>query len=175
MSQAPFWRRAFGGRGRQAMNQRSGYRLRLLGLSVGAAAFLAFTAAEASPVGARSAADLNSGTYQVVVVTAGGKSYRSLWHLHVVANHITGTSEWDCCPGHRVDKLSGQIGLKETDEETLTSVDITRFCVGQGQPAPCKQEYSSTNIGDTRVQGTWSGTGGSGRWTLYLDRVDVRF
>src|SRR5262245_11072964 len=114
-------------------------------------------APEASSVGVRSEADLSSGSYDVVVVTGGGKRYSSLWHLQVVGSRITGTSDWDCCPGQRVDKLAGTV----TGEGADLRVSITRVCTGYGQPGPCQQVYLGAPHA-TRLEGSWSGTGGSG-------------
>jgi hypothetical protein len=138
-------------------------------LGAGGLALLVLVAPQASSVNVRATEGLQSGTYQVVVKT-GGKMYRSVWHLRVVANRINGTSEWECCPGHRVDRLSGKI----TDSDQVT---ITRFCAGQGQPSPCQQVYEGS-LSNTRIEGTWSGTGSAGggaAWTLYLDRMDIKF
>jgi hypothetical protein len=101
-----------------------------------------------------------------------GTTYSSVWHLQIVANRVTGTSEWDCCPGHRVDRLAGTL----TKERSSYVLRLTRFCAGQGQPGSCQQVYRSIPFETTsRVAGDWSGTGGSGSWTLYVDRMDVKF
>jgi hypothetical protein len=142
---------------------------RLALLSAGALAFLAFAAPEASSVHLRSTAGLDSGSYQVVA-RLGGRTYPSVWHLKVVASHLTGFSEWDCCPGRRVDKLQGRI----TAGSLIT---ITRDCRGQGYAGSCQQVYEGSFVSDSSptLAGTWSGTGGSGTWTLYLNRIDVSF
>jgi hypothetical protein len=147
------------------MNTRRRKLVRLASLGASALAFLAVAAPEASPVDARSTARLESGTYQVITGYS-GRTYRSVWHLEVAASRITGTSEWDCCPGWRVDKLLGTI--------TEDGVEITRFCTGQGNTQPCEQLYKGEPIG-TRLKGTWSGNGRSGTWTLYFEPLDFKF
>jgi hypothetical protein len=101
-----------------------------------------FAAPEASSVRAHSTAglppaSLDSGSYQTVQTYA-GRTYRSTWRLKVtpgISNWlITGISEWDCCPGRRLDPLRGTIGEGGT-------VEVTRDCTDQGNPEPCKQVF----------------------------------
>jgi hypothetical protein len=149
--------------------------MRVASLSAGALALLAFAASEASSVRARSTADLPSaslasGSYQTVQTYA-GRTYRSTWRLTVtpgISNWlITGISEWDCCPGRRLDPLRGKIGEGGT-------VEISRDCTGQGNPEPCKQVFRGS-FSEKTASGTWSGNGRSGTWTLYVHRLDVKF
>ena len=100
---------------------------------------------------------LKSGTYHV---TQG--NWESTWRLKVEKNgKITGTSEWTCCPNHRVDPMKGRI--------TGNTVEIKRDCSGQGYSGACNQTYKGKIVGD-RIEGTCSGTGlvAGSTWTLYL-------
>lgn len=107
---------------------------------------------------------LVSGVYQVDANNR-GTVHRSTWTLEVSGNKISGSSEWQCCPGKRVDPLEGQI-----DGESVT---IVRDCRGQGITVECRQIYSG-KIGNGVIQGTFSGVLGSQSdsspqnvWTLY--------
>jgi hypothetical protein len=157
------------------MNPRPRKLVQVASLSAGALALLAFAAPEASSVRARSTADLPpaglaSGTYQTIQTYA-GRTYRSTWRLRVTPGIskwlVTGISEWDCCPGRRLDPLRGTIGEGGT-------VEISRDCTGQGSPEPCKQVFRGY-FSEKTVRGTWSGNGRSGTWTLYANRLDVKF
>lgn len=95
-----------------------------------------------------------SGTYAAQV-----DQWSSTWMIRVEGSEITGSSQWSCCPGHRVDMLSGK--------REGARVTLRRDCSGQGQPGTCSQTY----VGEIRggqVVGTWSGTGGQGNWKLTL-------
>jgi WSC domain. len=94
-------------------------------------------------------ANLSSGTYQVAADNA-GTIHNSTWTLQVSGNQITGTSQWDCCPGPRVDALTGRIEGNR--------VIIERDCSGQGWEGECRQVYDGT-IGGGTIEGSWSGTG----------------
>lgn len=102
------------------------------------------------------AVGLAGGRYDVVV--DGG--FRSVWTLSVSGTQISGSSTWDCCPGPRVDGLSGQISANQ--------VTIVRDCNGQGQ-TNCRQTYVGS-ISNGSVSGTWSGTfeHGGASWTMTL-------
>ena len=71
---------------------------------------------------------LKSGDYQVVVawpdgvVKAGER--KSTWHLTVADGQVTGTSDWDCCPGVRHDPVNGKINAN--------TISFLRDCTGQG-------------------------------------------
>ncbi len=78
----------------------------------------------------------------------------SLWNVTVTAaGDITGTSVWVCCPGPRIDALSGKV--------TGTQVVVNRDCSGFGFEGPCTQVFTGTVGADGQVRGTWSGTGAS--------------
>jgi hypothetical protein len=98
---------------------------------------------------------IRSGTYRVVAA-----GHRSTWTLSVSGNAITGSSTWACCPGARTDPLNGNILPGGT-------VRIVRDCTGQGAVGPCRQVYTGSRVGNT-IQGSWTGTGGPGTWTLSL-------
>lgn len=106
------------------------------------------------------AAPLRSGTYQVET-RVGDKDYQSTWTLEVSGNRITGTSEWNCCPGRRVDPLTGRIDGAQ--------VVIERDCRGQGSGDDCRQTYEGT-IANGFITGTFSGTGAwqDANWKLHL-------
>jgi len=97
---------------------------------------------------------LTSGSYQVEV-----PPFFSTWRFNVNGADITGISEWTCCPGPRQDSLYGHI--------LNNSVTITRDCSGQGWPGYCSQTYVGKIKGD-QIRGTWSGTGGGGKWRMQL-------
>jgi hypothetical protein len=101
---------------------------------------------------------LKNGNYRVKVVA--GQMLQSVWTLEISGSNITGKSEWDCCPGHRIDPLNGRI---ENDH-----VVIERDCSGQGY-GECHQVYIGTLVGDL-ITGSFTGTGATGNasWTLYL-------
>ena len=86
-------------------------------------------------------------------VKVGG--YLSTWMIAVEGNLIEGASQWSCCPGFRVDKLSGIINGDR--------VTIIRHILGQGYPESGIQTYQG-NIRDRKVSGTWAGLGGGGNW-----------
>ena len=88
--------------------------------------------------------------------------WKSVWRLNVSNGQITGTSEWACCPGHRIDKMTGYI--------SGNSVFITRDCSGQGYQGKCKQIYQG-EIKNNRINGTCSGTGIGVKdtWILFLN------
>ncbi len=102
---------------------------------------------------------LVSGIYRV---TQG--RWRSTWTLRVVNGQIRGTSEWTCCPGHRIDPIKGRI--------SGNTVVMERDCSGQGWNGACRQIFRGHIQGD-RIEGTCSGTGlysGSlQKWVLYLN------
>lgn len=104
---------------------------------------------------------LQSGTYEVDV-SSGGRQHHSTWTLDVLNGVITGSSGWDCCPGPRVDPLSGAIVGQE--------VNIVRDCSGQGFEGACTQTYHGRVEGNV-IRGTITGTGippSGASWTLYL-------
>lgn len=103
---------------------------------------------------------LISGTYKVEN-TNSGTTYVSTWTLEVSGNQITGTSDWPCCPGRRLDPLRGSVAGNR--------VTIARDCRGQGYVGECRQEFVGTIVSGV-VQGKASGTGAAPNnvWTLYL-------
>ena len=100
---------------------------------------------------------LLSGTYQVEQ----GR-YKSTWKLRVSNGRISGTSEWDCCPGHRIDAVRGTL--------SGNSVVLERDCSGEGWNGSCRQTYRGKIKGD-RITGPCTGTGltAGDTWVLYLD------
>ncbi len=109
--------------------------------------------------GASGTAALTSGTYLVVANNA-GTAYSSTWVLNVAGGKITGESHWTCCPGPRVDPLSGSTGGGK--------VTINRDCSNQGQTACVHQTFTGTITAPGVVSGTWTGDGAEGgdTWTL---------
>ncbi len=102
---------------------------------------------------------LRSGTYQVVATETIGPSYPGRWVLKVSGGSITGTSYWSCCPGPRVDALTGSTGGGR--------VTITRDCSGQGQTSCVKQVYTGMIAADGSVRGTWESNDNLlGPWTM---------
>lgn len=103
---------------------------------------------------------LRSGTYRVETTAEDGQRYASTWRLRVEKNRIKGESEWDCCPGHRIDPLVGRI---EGDR-----VIIERQCHGQGLRDRCHQVYEGRIHGNV-IEGSFTHNGAyGGRWTLYV-------
>jgi len=98
-----------------------------------------------------------SGTYRV---TQG--HWESTWRVRVVNGRITGTSEWTCCPGHRIDPIRGSV--------SGNIVIMERNCSGQGWNGPCRQIFRG-KIKGNRIMGTCTGTGlgGGSPWVLYLN------
>jgi hypothetical protein len=88
----------------------------------------------------------------------------STWTLEVDEDQITGTSEWDCCPGHRIDPLKGQI-------KDGNNVIIERDCKGQGWEGSCYQVYSGI-IKDDTITGSYlsrtDSDSANALWRMYL-------
>lgn len=105
---------------------------------------------------------LKSGSYRLDH-QVGGTVWHSTWRLKVNNGRIFGTSEWSCCPSHRIDPMKGYI--------SGNSVVIERNCSGQGWKEPCRQIYKG-EFKDGHIEGTASGTGLSAgnQWILYLDQ-----
>ena len=107
---------------------------------------------------------LDSGVYDVRVSYRGSATkYRSYWKLTVTGNRIRGTSFWTCCPGQRSDPLSGSI----TGDRAV----VVRDCRGQGQKGPCRQTFVFTARTATRLEGTYTGTGGRGDSIVVLTQA----
>ncbi len=104
---------------------------------------------------------LRSGAYRMQAHS--DRTYGSLWELEVVGDRITGSSQWDCCPGRRTDTLQGRLRGDQ--------VTISRSCAGQGAAAPCKQVYEGKVAGD-RVGGSFNQNGRFAGWWK-LDLTDV--
>ena len=104
-----------------------------------------------------------TGTYKAVAMSR-GTAYPGTWTVTVRAGRISGRSAWTCCPGKRVDPLSGTV--------KGTRVVILRNCAGQGMPADCRQTYTGTVRANGTVSGTWTGSFASGSGdTFSLTRV----
>lgn len=86
--------------------------------------------------------------------------YKGIWIIGNDGQKIFGASKWSCCPGFRVDRISGEINGDR--------VNITRYIIGQGSESGT-QTWSGTIQGD-RISGSWSGLGGSGSWSAYIKR-----
>lgn len=86
--------------------------------------------------------------------------YKAMWIVGNDGRKIFGASKWSCCPGFRVDRISGEING--------TRVEITRYIIGQGSESGT-QTWHGTIQGD-RISGSWSGLGGSGDWTAHITR-----
>jgi len=129
-----------------------------------AACTMVFPSTQAAPPTPHISARLASGNYRVEFNNPAGL-LRSTWTLEVSGGQITGKSEWDCCPGHRTDTMSGRV------EGNLIIVE--RDCTGQGTPGECHQVYIGTMEGDV-IKGAmiWasprSGSRIDGSWQLFL-------
>jgi hypothetical protein len=76
--------------------------------------------------------------------------HKGMWVIGNDGRKIFGASKWTCCPGFRVDRISGQIDGNR--------VEITRHIIGQGLESGT-QTWRGTVQGD-RISGSWSGLGG---------------
>jgi hypothetical protein len=92
---------------------------------------------------------LPSGTYRIETAASGGQWIGTL-RITVSGSRIQGQSEWDCCPGRRVDPLSGAL--------TGNRIRFTRICTGQGFNQPCDQVYEGV-IEDKSAHGTFTMNG----------------
>lgn len=111
---------------------------------------------------AASAPRLTSGVYRATVAD-GTPVYHATWNITVSASgKISGRSHWPCCPGKRVDPLTGHA--------TGTHVVIVRHCTGKGAGF-CLQTYTGTVGAGGTVKGHWTGTGVGQPKTFVLTRV----
>src|SRR5262245_440003 len=101
-------------------------------------------------MGAANSASFGTGSYSAVQ-TADGVRFPATWKVFVTGGRITGTSEWNCCPGKRTDPLSGTV--------TGSHVVITRDCRGQGGFTGCLQTFTGDVKPDGTVIGTWAWSG----------------
>jgi hypothetical protein len=124
-------------------------RVRPLVLSVGllvSAGVLAVSAAALPTAAPR----FVSGTYRATVAD-GSPVYHAIWNITVTGKGlISGKSHWTCCPGPRVDPLTGHVNG--------TRVVIIRHCTSQGA-GYCLQTFTGTVGATGTVQGHWTGTG----------------
>ncbi len=99
---------------------------------------------------------LATGRYEVRVA-----GFQSVWALRVNGAKVSGVSIWDCCPGPRIDAVTGEFRGDE--------LILRRPCNGQGTPdvPPCLQEFRGHLVG-TALEGTFTGAGGPGTWRLDL-------
>ncbi len=105
------------------------------------------------------ATGLISGSYRLEAYS--NRQHRSLWDLKVAGGEITGTSEWDCCPGRRRDPLKGRVQGGR--------VQIERSCTGQGLSGRCSQVYEGNVSKRGAASGSWSHNGNfAGKWRLEL-------
>ncbi len=100
---------------------------------------------------------LASGTYHLEAYS--NRRHKSVWRLENDGGKITGTSEWDCCPGRRTDPLEGSARDGQ--------VRIARSCTGQGLSGRCLQVYEGEISADGSAAGSWSQNGQfAGKWRL---------
>jgi hypothetical protein len=101
---------------------------------------------------------VTSRSYQVDVFLS--TVFHSTWRIQVVNGRITGTSEWTCCPGPRVDQLRGTF---QGD-----TVVIERDCSGQNWSGSCTQVFTGRLV-NGRIEGTCQGTGipTPHKWVMY--------
>jgi hypothetical protein len=97
---------------------------------------------------------LVSGKYELVT-----GSYSSTFALTVTGSRFSGSSKWECCPGPRTDPIVQ--GLVQNGK-----ISFVRECSGQGVPFACTQSYNGTITPDG-ASGQWTGTVGSGSWTMH--------
>ena len=107
--------------------------------------------------------DFTSGVYSGVQVT-GGTRHNSTWRLTVKAGKVTGTSEWQCCPGARTDPITGTV--------RGDTVVLVRDCTGQGQSGACSQTATGRVTRQGNLTGTWTGSGCSEPCTFTLTKRD---
>jgi hypothetical protein len=100
----------------------------------------------APPVPRPAAPLLPSGTYRIETVGGGGQWIGTL-RITVSGSQIQGQSEWECCPGSRVDPLSGTL--------TGNRIRFTRNCTGQGFNQPCDEVFEGV-IEDNMAHGTFT-------------------
>lgn len=99
------------------------------------------------------------GTWEVVA-TQGSRNYPATWLVGSEGDNLFGVSQWACCPGFRVDRLTGVIEGGR--------IELTRHIVKQGGSSG-SQLYVGTVSGDG-ASGTWGGLGGNGNWTAKIRR-----
>lgn len=95
---------------------------------------------------------LVSGQYHVV-----SGAFVALFTLTVSGSNIKGTAKWQGYKG--IDPLRGSVNGDH--------VTFQRDCRPQSGYSSCSQAWIGTMSGKI-INGTWSGTGGSGSWTLQL-------
>ena len=94
-----------------------------------------------------------SGKYDVVA-----SGYTSIFTITAGGSTFSGSSQWTCCPGPRIDPIRGSIQNGK--------ISFIRDCNGQGLLGECKQAYIGS-ITEDGASGQWSGTGGGGSWTMH--------
>jgi len=97
-------------------------------------------------------ARLVSGRYRVV-----SGVFVAMFSLTVNSSNITGTAKWQGYAG--IDTLRGSINGDR--------VTFRRDCRPQSGYSSCSQTWIGTIRGKV-INGTWTGTGGNGTWTLQL-------
>jgi Caspase domain len=95
---------------------------------------------------------LPSGKYDVVA-----SCYASTFTITATGPTFSGSSQWTCCPGPRLDPIRGSVQNGK--------ITFIHDCNGQGSLIECKQTYVGSMM-DDGASGQWSGTGGSGSWTM---------
>lgn len=89
--------------------------------------------------------------------------HTTTWVVGLEGTSIYGTSVWDCCPGYRVDRITGVL---EGDRVT-----IIRHIYEQGSPSGT-QIYKGVMTGD-KVTGSWQGLGGAGPWSAHIKKMNL--
>ena len=103
-----------------------------------------------------------SGTYRATVAD-GTPIYHATWNISVSSKgKISGKSHWSCCPGPRIDPLTGHV--------SGVHVVIVRHCTKQGA-GYCLQTFTGTVGTGGTVKGHWTGTGVGQPNTFTLRRV----
>ena len=101
---------------------------------------------------------LRSGTYRLEAV--GGDRWGATLRVTVSGTEIRGQSEWECCPGPRIDPLAGSL--------VGNRIRFTRICTGQGFNQPCSQIFDGV-IEDKKASGTFTMNGApAGRWQFTI-------
>ena len=88
------------------------------------------------------------------------ETHPATWQVGSEGDNLFGVSQWSCCPGFRVDRLTGVIEGGR--------VELTRHIVKQGGSSG-SQLYVG-NVSGNSISGTWSGLGGNGNWTAKIKR-----
>jgi len=86
--------------------------------------------------------------------------YTGVWLIGLEGASIYGASKWSCCPGYRVDRISGTVSGNQ--------VTIIRHLHEQGGPSGTQTFIGTISFG--KITGSWSGLGGFGTWTAVISK-----